>query len=170
MLAVTGAGVNQQSAYTGYVDPTEVLVDFLNTFDGEALATDEDARAWFAAHGLPADGLRAKDARCLRDALRSAFAGGDRCADDVAAVPLHAVPSGHGLELVSESPLGTLVATAVRLSYEGECTRLKICGLDTCRYAFYDESRNRSGRWCSMASCGNVAKSRAFRERHRAHG
>lgn len=169
MLAVTGSGVNHQSAYSGYVD-TEVLVDFLNTFDGEALATDESAREWFRSHGLADDGLVAKDARCLRDALRSAFAGGDLCADDIAAVTLRAVPSGHGLELVSDSPLGTLVATAVRLSYEGECTRLKICGLDTCRYAFYDESRNRSGRWCSMSGCGNVAKSRAFRERHRSHG
>lgn len=145
---------------------TDVLVDFLNTFDGEELATDEQARAWFEAHGLPADGVVAADARCLRDALRSAFAGGERCAEDIAAVPLRAVPSGHGLELVSDSPLGSLVATAVRLSYEGECTRLKLCQLDTCRYAFYDESRNRSGRWCSMATCGNRAKSRAFRERH----
>ena len=34
-------------------------------------------------------------------------------------------------------------------------------------WAFYDRSKNRSGRWCSMDSCGNVEKARAFRERNR---
>jgi predicted RNA-binding Zn ribbon-like protein len=36
--------------------------------------------------------------------------------------------------------------------------RLKVCARDTCRWAFYDASRNRSGRWCSMAGCGNHIK------------
>jgi predicted RNA-binding Zn ribbon-like protein len=32
--------------------------------------------------------------------------------------------------------------------------------------AFSDSSRNRSGRWCSMASCGNIVKMRrAYRAR-----
>jgi predicted RNA-binding Zn ribbon-like protein len=33
---------------------------------------------------------------------------------------------------------------------------------------FYDRSKNRSGRWCVMAECGNRAKVRAYRERERA--
>ena len=38
--------------------------------------------------------------------------------------------------------------------------RLKVCARDSCRWAFYDASRNRSGRWCSMAGCGNIVKMR----------
>ena len=41
-----------------------------------------------------------------------------------------------------------------------EWTRLKVCARDSCRWAFYDTSRNRSGRWCSMAGCGNIVKMR----------
>ena len=40
-------------------------------------------------------------------------------------------------------------------------------GNPDCRWAFYDGSKNRSGRWCDMASCGNRMKARAFRERAR---
>jgi predicted RNA-binding Zn ribbon-like protein len=36
--------------------------------------------------------------------------------------------------------------------------RLKVCDRDSCRWAFYDTSRNRAGRWCSMAGCGNHIK------------
>lgn len=46
--------------------------------------------------------------------------------------------------------------------------RLKLCANEHCRWAFYDESRNRSRRWCDSAECGNVMKVRAFRERQRA--
>jgi len=35
-------------------------------------------------------------------------------------------------------------------------------------WAFYDESKNRSRRWCSAAECGNLIKVRRFRERQRA--
>ena len=43
--------------------------------------------------------------------------------------------------------------------------RLKLCANPLCRWAFFDESRNRSRRWCDSAECGNVMKVRAFRER-----
>ncbi|HWL91166.1 MAG TPA: CGNR zinc finger domain-containing protein, partial [Actinomycetota bacterium] len=33
---------------------------------------------------------------------------------------------------------------------------------------FFDGSKNKSGKWCSMAACGNRAKVRAFRERQAA--
>ena len=38
---------------------------------------------------------------------------------------------------------------------DGTWGRLKACAEDGCRWAFYDASRNQSGRWCSMAVCGN---------------
>lgn len=42
--------------------------------------------------------------------------------------------------------------------------RLKVCGNPDCRWVFYDESRNRSRRWCAD-SCGNLLKVRRFRRR-----
>jgi predicted RNA-binding Zn ribbon-like protein len=45
---------------------------------------------------------------------------------------------------------------------------MKACALhDSCEWAFYDWSKNRSGTWCDMAVCGNRAKARAYRERRR---
>jgi predicted RNA-binding Zn ribbon-like protein len=50
---------------------------------------------------------------------------------------------------------------------DGTWDRLKACAADDCHWAFYDHTRNRSGRWCSMAVCGNRAKVERFRERAR---
>ena len=50
---------------------------------------------------------------------------------------------------------------------DGTWERLKACAADDCHWAFYDHTRNRSGRWCSMAVCGNRAKVERFRERAR---
>ena len=61
--------------------------------------------------------------------------------------------------------LMAIVATAVE---DGTWQRLKACHRDPCFWAFYDRSKNRSGRWCKMEACGNIEKARAFRERHRA--
>jgi predicted RNA-binding Zn ribbon-like protein len=43
--------------------------------------------------------------------------------------------------------------------------RLKVCDNPGCRWAFYDESRNRSRRWCQSTACGNRFKVRRFRQR-----
>jgi hypothetical protein len=48
---------------------------------------------------------------------------------------------------------------------DGTWSRLKACRADTCRWLFYDRSRNRSAVWCSMAVCGNRTKTRAYRAR-----
>ena len=45
--------------------------------------------------------------------------------------------------------------------------RLRICANDDCRWAFEDTSRAGRRRWCDMTSCGNVAKARRYRARHR---
>jgi predicted RNA-binding Zn ribbon-like protein len=166
MLPVSYSGVNQQSRYSGVVT-VDLLVDFLNTFDTEELPDDAAARAWFRARGLPTAELRADEARAVREALRRAADGHRPRPDDLALVPLHAAVGDDGeVTLASDHPLGPLVATAVRLAFDGRWDRLKLCDMHTCRYAFFDSSRNRSGRWCSMAICGNRAKTRAFRDRH----
>jgi predicted RNA-binding Zn ribbon-like protein len=51
------------------------------------------------------------------------------------------------------------VLDAVRASREdGTWPRLKVCDRATCRWAYYDYSKNRSSRWCTMAGCGNAVK------------
>ena len=76
-------------------------------------------------------------------------------------------------ELVADSggvdgALARLLAIVATAAEQGTWERLKACPRDCCMWAFYDRSKNRSGRWCSMDSCGNVEKARAFRERRHA--
>jgi predicted RNA-binding Zn ribbon-like protein len=61
--------------------------------------------------------------------------------------------------------LGRILAAVVRATVEGTWGRLKVCPNDACQWAFYDRSKNRSGRWCTMEVCGNRMKARAFRQR-----
>lgn len=62
------------------------------------------------------------------------------------------------------------VLDAVRLASEDTTwERVKVCARHTCRWAFYDSSRNRSARWCSMAGCGNAVKMRRAYATRRLH-
>jgi predicted RNA-binding Zn ribbon-like protein len=63
--------------------------------------------------------------------------------------------------------LAALLAIVARAQAEGTWPRLKACPNDSCRWAFYDRSRNRSRTWCAMSVCGNRAKARSYRARHR---
>lgn len=63
--------------------------------------------------------------------------------------------------------MATLLAAVVTAVASGEWARMKACRLPECRWAYYDRSRNRSRAWCSMETCGNRAKARAFRDRAR---
>jgi hypothetical protein len=45
--------------------------------------------------------------------------------------------------------------------------RLKVCRNPACRVAFYDRSRNNSGVWHDVRTCGNTANLRAHRARRR---
>jgi predicted RNA-binding Zn ribbon-like protein len=67
-----------------------------------------------------------------------------------------------------ECALGEILAIVHRSMSEGTWPRLKACRDETCVWAFYDKSKNRSAQWCSMAVCGNRAKARKYRERHKA--
>jgi predicted RNA-binding Zn ribbon-like protein len=66
-----------------------------------------------------------------------------------------------------DRPVGDLLVRVMGAMAAGTWPRLKVCANPDCRRAFYDSSRNRSGRWCSMAVCGNRMKGRAYRERAR---
>jgi predicted RNA-binding Zn ribbon-like protein len=61
--------------------------------------------------------------------------------------------------------VGGLLAAIAAAAADGTWTRLKACRADDCRWAFYDDTRNRSRAWCSMRVCGNRAKARRYRAR-----
>jgi len=72
-------------------------------------------------------------------------------------------PRGSGVA----AAFGAIVAALFVGVFDGSVEHLKLCADETCRSVFYDRSKNHSGRWCSMSSCGNRAKVRAWRARKR---
>lgn len=66
-------------------------------------------------------------------------------------------------------PRWLVAHSAVELVTGGPLGRVKVCASeDGCHYLFVDTSKNNSRRWCSMADCGNTAKSRRLTEKRRA--
>jgi len=70
-------------------------------------------------------------------------------------------PAGQGVSRA----LGQMLAQMVRAVGDGTWSRLKACRDSSCQWAFYDNSKNQSGRWCSMSVCGSRDKARAYRKR-----
>ena len=64
-----------------------------------------------------------------------------------------------------ESALALLAIAWGELQITGEAARLKRCAEHTCELVFWDVSKNRSRRWCSMRACGNRSKSRRYAAR-----
>ena len=64
--------------------------------------------------------------------------------------------------------LAEIAASFAELAAGTELGRIKVCANPQCRWAFYDETKNRRRRWCDSAICGNRDKVRRFRERARA--
>jgi CGNR zinc finger protein len=73
-------------------------------------------------------------------------------------------PTAHGIH----GAVGRILAIAFLAELDGRWSRFKECSSPSCRAVFWDRSKNRSGRWCTMKDCGNRAKVRAYRERERA--
>lgn len=64
--------------------------------------------------------------------------------------------------------ISEIAASLVDLVVHGDPSRIKVCANHDCQWSFYDESKNRSRRWCGAASCGTADKVRRFRARRRA--
>ncbi|MEV4659684.1 CGNR zinc finger domain-containing protein [Micromonospora sp. NPDC049301] len=157
--------------------------DFVNTFepqiDDETLTSPDRLRDWFVdrdlmtadAHLGPADLTLAVT---IREGLRAVLLGhaghhGDPAAIDQlnralagAPVALRFADDGPGLVATGGTPLDRALAALVdairQCGEQGTWLRLKVCARDTCRWAYYDASRNQARRWCSMAGCGNYIK------------
>jgi predicted RNA-binding Zn ribbon-like protein len=86
----------------------------------------------------------------------------DLVSDDEGRVGM--VPTGTG-----RSWLESAVWAEILLArYTGAWPRLKVCREPGCQSAFYDASRNSSGVWHNVRTCGNTANLRASRTRKKA--
>jgi predicted RNA-binding Zn ribbon-like protein len=165
----------------------ELLRSFVNTLDRED-GVDVLDRGWLADNGLlaRADELDPGGLRRLadvREAIRDLLLANNGIAVGRArpAATLDAAAVSVGLSVRfrpdgtashetspegADLATGRILAAVVALQGTDAWSRLKACRGDDCRWAFYDETRNRSRVWCSMATCGNRAKARAYRARH----
>lgn len=61
--------------------------------------------------------------------------------------------------------LSRLLLLILEEKQSGRWRRLKICRNDACQLAFYDSSRNQTGKWCTALRCGNRINARKTRRR-----
>jgi predicted RNA-binding Zn ribbon-like protein len=172
--------------------PLYLVQRFVNSVDRETdedeLESPEALRSWLADRELldPAEPVSDADlARALdvREGLRAVLlANNGLPLDEQQVERLDRAVRGAGVrlrfrpgqdpELVPESSgvdgaIARLMAIVAAAVEHGHWERLKACPRQECEWAFYDRSKNRSGRWCLMEACGNIEKARAFRERRR---
>lgn len=62
--------------------------------------------------------------------------------------------------------LAAIARSAAELITEGPDAPLRRCSNPDCMLLFYDTSRTRRRRWCSMSVCGNRSKVAMFARRH----
>jgi predicted RNA-binding Zn ribbon-like protein len=172
--------------------PLYLVQRFVNSVDLESgedeLSSPEALRAWFAERGLmdAGDPVSAADLRRaidVREGLRAVLLQNNGLPLDEerverldravgrAAVRVRFTP-GRDPELVTDAKgvdgaIARLMAIVAAAVEHGRWERLKACPREECEWAFFDKSKNRSGRWCSMDACGNIEKAKAFRERRR---
>jgi predicted RNA-binding Zn ribbon-like protein len=174
----------------------ELVRSFVNTVDieegREELGTAQALAQWLSGHGLADGAIRASRADLqraieLREALRavllahnagppappSAVGVLDRAADRARVRLRFRDDCSTALEPLAggvDGALGQIMAIVHGAIADGTWDRLKACRQHGCEWAFYDNTKNRSGAWCNMGVCGNRAKARSYRERQAAAG
>jgi predicted RNA-binding Zn ribbon-like protein len=184
--------VNTEPAYAGArVDLLGGFADLARWFRAAGVLSADAARLALARWDESAEGRAVlREAVRLRAALR---AGAERLAAGrpvgrgmVAEVnrvlafrPSYPrlVRAGKGyasrLEPFSKSPLHMLVPVAESAAWlleHGDGSLVRRCEGARCVLLFYDTTRNKSRRWCSMEGCGSRAKAAAYYRRSRARG
>ncbi len=182
--------MSERETAEGDIGLVQAFVNTVDLQDGPELLSDPNRlQAWLVEHrlleaGRPVDESDLKHAIAVREAMRGVIAGNSGLPVypiDVATLNEAASASGLRMRfgvggkarLEPDAPgavgaIGRLVATLYTAMQDEDFGRLKLCGRDACRWAFYDRSKNRSSRWCTMASCGNREKARRFRKKGRA--
>ena len=156
----------------------------------DLFATPEALAAWLSRRGLVGDGgaVSRRDARravAVREALRAVAQanGAERPGRRLEAALVALDEAGRGPEVEVrfgvtgprlvpaagaggiDGAIALVSAITARAMIDGSWARLKVCPGEDCGWAFYDHSRNQSGRWCSMAVCGGRAKARSHYRR-----
>jgi predicted RNA-binding Zn ribbon-like protein len=170
----------------------QLVIDFVNTLDLETGEDRADTPAhlahWLAEQGLRAGGepqlgrRELEQAIELRESLRDVLVthnDRDPATDDAARhleevaergrLSIRFGPDG-AIDIAPRAEgypgvLAQLLVPVTHAAMDGTWGRVKACVADDCRWAFYDSSRNRSGRWCDMAVCGNREKVRNYRSK-----
>jgi predicted RNA-binding Zn ribbon-like protein len=62
--------------------------------------------------------------------------------------------------------LAAIARSAAEIVAEGTGARVRVCANPECGLFFYDGSRTKRRRWCSMALCGNRHKVASFAKKH----
>ena len=186
--AGTGAGTGT-IAPSGAPGSLEVVRSFVNTLDIESgddkIGTREQLGGWLADRGLMdrdviPTAAEFEQAIRVREALRAMLLANESGSSAPAAEGILNDAAGSGSIVVRFSAGGArldstasgvagaldrIFALVYTATVDGTWRRLKICRNDTCRWAFYDHSKNHSGKWCDMAVCGNRLKARSYRRR-----
>jgi predicted RNA-binding Zn ribbon-like protein len=168
--------------------------DFLNTigiatYGPDLLAdatlahdwADSAVRAWSALRGLEAQPPALDEAdlsklRALRTTIAKMVAGeppderaigsvrsvsGSFALSDTGEVRLE--PAGSGWRWMASALWSEILLSQQHDTWR----RIKTCHNHQCGSAFYDRSKNNSGVWCDVKTCGNAANLRASRARRR---
>ena len=165
---------------------TNTRWDLRDRRNEEILVSPEALSDWLRARGLVAGPKRLAShdldrALMVREGLRAlAFANNNHGLDPGAIDAMRRASSGVGTQICIEpggpqfvadattgidGAIGALFAITARAMIDGTWRRLKACPGRHCGWAFYDHSRNQSGRWCSMKVCGDRDKARAYYQR-----
>jgi predicted RNA-binding Zn ribbon-like protein len=170
----------------------ELVQRFVNSVDLESgedeLAGPEELRGWLAERDLIAADARVSRADFnraieVREGLRALLmANNGMPLDEERVARLDRAAARAGVRVVFtagseprlapesggvDGAIARLLAIVAGAVEQGRWARLKACPRDVCHWAFFDHSKNHSGRWCLMEVCGNIEKARKFRERNR---
>ena len=173
---------------------SDLIIDFVNSLEldpyEERLDSPRALVVWFAERGLIAPGARATQANLaealgVREALRDLIGVQNDLPADVDAatsvIDAAAQRAGLGVRFADgaariepaapgvRGALGHILAAVSEGMADGTWSRIKACRAGDCRWAFLDTAKNHSRAWCSMQTCGNREKVRAYRERHQFH-
>ncbi len=77
---------------------------------------------------------------------------------------LRQAPSANGWP----QAMSAIASSFADMLASGGASRIRMCDNPDCRWIYYDETRNRSKRYCDDKMCGNLMKVRRFRARHKA--
>ncbi|GGZ01591.1 CGNR zinc finger domain-containing protein [Streptomyces poonensis] len=189
------AEVRQPGGRATAPGPLALVQSFVNSvnveFERDEFETVDGLADWLERHDMrvaadrPGE-LDRRDAVALREALRALLRENNGAPPDRRArttvehiardCPLVVAFGGDdGAELMLRPALtdirgcfARVLACSFAAVADGSWQRLKACAEHRCEWVFYDRSRNRGSRWCSMAVCGTRAKMETYRRSRRA--